>query len=97
MFFSNKHKIPIKFTALALIIGFIAGFFSIIYLSGTGNLILELNQNPCFKYSGEDSDSFCDEKGNLHVYFKGNSDLPVGWYITKSDKCIPCDTIKGGN
>ncbi len=93
----NKNKIPIRFTLMALTIGFIAGFFSLIYLSSTGNLLLELNQKPCFKYSGEEPDAFCDEKGSLHVYFKGNSELDSGWYTTKSNKCIPCSEIKGGS
>jgi len=97
MFFKNTHKVPIKFTALALIIGFIAGFSSVIYLNSSGNLLLELNQKPCFKYSGENSDAFCDEKGKLHVYFKGSSELDKGWYITESDECISCNEIIGGN
>ncbi|MBU2100184.1 hypothetical protein KKG83_00810 [Candidatus Micrarchaeota archaeon] len=96
MFWKNKNNIPIKFTLIALILGFTAGFFSVIYLSSTGNLLLELNQKPCFKYTGENPDSFCDEKGNLHVFFKGDKELNQGWYTTESDKCVPCNEI-GGN
>ncbi len=98
MFLKNKHNIPIRFTALALILGFIAGFFSIAYLGSTGNLILELNQKPCFKYTGEHSNSFCDEKGNQHVFFEGSKELEKGWYTTNnSTECIPCYSVKGGN
>ena len=99
MFLKNKNNIPIRFTIIALIIGFIGGFFSIMYLGSTGNLIMELNQKPCFKYIGEkDPNSFCDEKGNLHIYFEGNSKIDSGWYInSESNKCISCDKIIGGN
>ncbi len=97
MFWKNKSNISIRFTLIALIIGFIAGFFSLIYLSSTGNLLLELNQKPCYKYIGEDNDSFCDEKGRLHLYFEGNSKLEEGWYINdESEKCVPCSQITGG-
>ncbi|MFH1663819.1 MAG: hypothetical protein ABH986_03350 [archaeon] len=97
MFFKNKSGIPIKFTFLALALGFIAGFFSVIYLSSTGNLLLELNQKPCYKFTGENKDAFCDEKGNLHIYFKGNSELGEGWYITESNECVYCNQVTGGN
>ncbi len=94
MFLKNKHNIKIRFTVLALVVGFLAGFFSVIYLSSTGNLALELNQKPCFKYTGKDPNAFCDEKGKLHVFFEGNSELEKGWYVTDSKQCVSCSKIR---
>ena len=98
MFLKNKNNIQIRFTVIALVIGFIGGFFSVVYLGSTGNLILELNQKPCFKYTGEDPNAFCDEKGSLHTFFEGNNKLEKGWYInSESDKCVSCKEVLGGN
>jgi hypothetical protein len=89
----NKSRVSLKFGFMALILGFIAGFISAIYLESTGFMLLETKQ-PCFKYIGEDKDSFCDSKGNLHFYFKGNKDLEKGWYTTSnSSKCVPCNQL----
>jgi len=88
----EKKDLGWKFVLLALAIGFVSGFFSLVYLSTTGNAVIPtLPVGACYKYTGSLPEAYCDTAGNLHFYFEGSSDLQEGWYVVENHPdCVPC-------
>jgi len=84
-----------KFTLIALVIGFIAGYASSIYLAFSGNALVPMPlASNCYKYNGPLADAYCDAQGGLHVYVKGSPELKDGWYTEeKSSDCKPCPFV----
>ncbi|MEW6294940.1 MAG: hypothetical protein AB1467_01435 [Candidatus Diapherotrites archaeon] len=84
-----------KFTLIALVLGFIAGYASSIYLAFSGHAFVPMPlAKDCFKYNGSLPDAYCDSSGSLHIYVKGSSELKDGWYVEENaSDCKPCSFV----